>query len=526
MPPGPDRPARLDRPARPGRLDRLGRLGTLLGGGPHPGVPVPPEGEAPVGPVLVVAVAEPGQVVEGGGAALGEVGHPVVVLEAQPGVTARDHAPRVPQQQGRPDPAGDVASGRVHRGDVGAVGHQQFDQGVAQQRSGVVDGDRAHAGDLTAPAARHLAPTQGREVDHHRDRGLGVRGAPGGGPGPVAPRTEDALTGDQGHQGVGPVGVGGLQAPVPPGPLELAVGLGPEGGLKPGPGPGGEPGVQAERPVPVGPGPGRALVVEAPVVAGLVLARAPLGLGPKAPLLERGVGVGPGRVDQVVLSGRIDLGGLGHLGGPPAGEPAGPERLVQSGPVGQLAAQPEQAPGVAHRVPGRRGQQLGRRAVAGQPMDVGLLHPTGGQGLAGRGGPLHGGEQADQGDRVVPRVPLGLQGGHEAGQDPAGRLGVGEGGWGVGLGGGHGHGDSEPGGCDRRPGPPSEEPGRPRRGGGSIAMIAASLGATAARPAPRSSEHRPDPADRALGPDRGPVRRSGHRRTRVRCRGRRSGRPT
>ena len=54
----------------------------------------------------MVVVTEPGQVVEGGGSPLGEVGGPVVVLEAQPGVTARDHAPGVPLHEGGPDREG------------------------------------------------------------------------------------------------------------------------------------------------------------------------------------------------------------------------------------------------------------------------------------------------------------------------------------------------------------------------------------------------------------------------------------
>ena len=114
-----------------------------------------------VGAVQVVPPTEPGQVVEGGEAALGEVGDPVVVLEPQAGVTGRHHTPRVPEEEGRPDPLGHVASGRVDGGDVGALGDEHLDEGLAQQLPGVVDAHRAHPGDLAALPLAHRAPAQG-----------------------------------------------------------------------------------------------------------------------------------------------------------------------------------------------------------------------------------------------------------------------------------------------------------------------------------------------------------------------------
>ena len=208
------------------------------------------------------------------------------------------------------------------------------------------------------------------------------------------------------------------------------------------------------------------------MVAGLLLPGPALGLGPQAPLLELGVGVVGGPGHQVVLLARVDLGGLGHQGRPAPGEPPVPEGLVQGGLVGQVLPQAEEVLRLPEGVPGPGGQQLGRRAVAGAQVAPRLLHPAGGQGLARHPQPLQGGEEADQGHRVVPGVPLGLQGRHVAGQDRPGPLGLGEVGGTRGPGrptppgpdgveGPHCHGASGPRGCITHPGRATDQGRRP-----------------------------------------------------------------
>jgi hypothetical protein len=71
------------------------------------------------------------QVVEGGETALGEVLDPVVVLQAHPGVTSRHHAPGVPEEEGGPDVAVEVATRRPHGMDVGGAGDEHVQEALA-----------------------------------------------------------------------------------------------------------------------------------------------------------------------------------------------------------------------------------------------------------------------------------------------------------------------------------------------------------------------------------------------------------
>ena len=183
-----------------------------------------------VGPEQVMVVTEPGHVVEGGRSPLGEVRRPVVVLEAEPGVTARDHASRESRSRRAARPPGDVAPGRVDGGHVHRVGDEQLDQRLTQQAVDLLDtgtgptpGISQRSPPWTCPRRRASRPTGRTGWPWGPGGGAGPPGgghgpgggSPGGPGGPLGPGI--SLPGDQVHQGVGAVGVGGLERPCPPG---------------------------------------------------------------------------------------------------------------------------------------------------------------------------------------------------------------------------------------------------------------------------------------------------------------------
>jgi hypothetical protein len=88
------------------------------------------------------------------------------------------------------------------------------------------------------------------------------------------------------------------------------VRLGPDRGDQPGPGIGGHTGIEAHRPVVVGPVPQVALAVDGLVGGSLVLTG---GLHPPAPQLQQVVGLGLRRVDEVPLGLGLEDGCAGDL---------------------------------------------------------------------------------------------------------------------------------------------------------------------------------------------------------------------
>ena len=112
---------------------------------------------------------------------------------------------------------------------------------------------------IWVPGPRPREPEPGSGVE---PESLPVRFRPEG--------AEDPPAGDQGHQGVGPVGVGRPVLPGPGGGPEDAVDLGVEGGHQFGPGHRGQDGLQPEGPVTVGVGPAATVLVQLLVVAGLL----------------------------------------------------------------------------------------------------------------------------------------------------------------------------------------------------------------------------------------------------------------
>ncbi len=207
----------------------------------------------------------------------------------------------------------------------------------------------------------------------------GPGGPAGGGPGPG----RDGRPGDQGHQSVGGVGLAGLVVVVPPGLVEEAVGHRSEGGQQPGPGLGGEQAVQSEGPLLVGPGPDPAGPVDGGGGFLGLSGRAPLLAGLQAPVFQLATGVVLGPGDQVVLLVGIDRGRTGNQRGLGPGELPGPQGLFHLGQGRQGLTQFQLVDGLAHPRPGLGGEPLGRRAVPGAPVGVGLGHPGDGQGLAG-----------------------------------------------------------------------------------------------------------------------------------------------
>ncbi len=422
-----------------------------------------------------MAVAQSGQIGQGGGPALGVVGDPVVVLQSQACVTARDDAPRVPFEEGRPDGPGKVAPGRVDRRDVHPVGDDQMGEGGTELGDGRLDWDRSDAWDLAQLIALGPTAAQGVEVGPDDQLGPGVGDAVAGGGVGSALAAEDARPGEESHQGVGPVGIGGLKGTRPPGLLEVPVRLGLQSAEHPGPRLRGEHGLQTERSVVVGEASTPAVGVEAAGVTGLVLGRSALRLGPLATVLQSGQGVVLGRPDQVGFPARIDPGRLGDQGGPPPGELPLAEGVLQVGLIGQLLAEPDEPLGLAEGLPGLGGQQFRRRAVAGAHMEVPLGHPGRRQG-PGRGHhPFVPGQPVEHLGAVLRRVPARVVGGDpgidgvEAGEQvprptvTSGHLGPVRA---LGLSGGHCHGDSQSGGCitatPARSAPPRPAP-RPRR---------------------------------------------------------------
>ena len=115
----------------------------------------------------------------------------------------------------------------------------------------------------------------------------------------------------------------------------------------------------------------------------------------QAPLLQGGLGVGLGTADQLGLFGRVDLHGVGHPGRPPVGELAGQERLGQGGLVDEGLPQTDQVLCLSDAVPGRGGQELGRRAVAGAGVEAALGQAGRERRLVGHHLPLEAGQPAE-----------------------------------------------------------------------------------------------------------------------------------
>ena len=165
-----------------GRLSRTGRRPPLGIGDrrrlplplvPHPGQPVPL-----VGLEVVVPVAQPGEIGQGGGPVVAER-QQVVDLQRVAAAAAGDHAHRIPFDQRGADGRRNGAAGVGHRGHVHPVGEQHAEDGVGGQPTGDVDGDGPDTGDLTDLPRFEMPAHQRLVVDPDVHHGGGSRRRPG-----------------------------------------------------------------------------------------------------------------------------------------------------------------------------------------------------------------------------------------------------------------------------------------------------------------------------------------------------------
>ncbi len=132
---------------------------------------------------VMVVFAQPRKVVQGGLPVFDHGDDPVIDLQALSHVTAGDDTGLVPFDQSGAQGGSNGSAQVGDGGDVRALGDDQVQNGIAQDRPGRRQGDGTNARDLTALAVLEVAPAQGGEVDPEVDAGrwgVARRGAFGG----------------------------------------------------------------------------------------------------------------------------------------------------------------------------------------------------------------------------------------------------------------------------------------------------------------------------------------------------------